>query len=101
MSTVVDPNHRFGTWRFRRSRACSLSPPRLLAMQRSKPNKNHWSECGRAASVSNSYPLGRPHRSVPPFVISTIRCVTLNEYEHEEPRTSLSGAEQLDRKRVV
>ena len=30
-----------------------------------EPNKNHWSECGRAASVANSEALGRPHRSVP------------------------------------
>ena len=29
-----------------------------------QPNKNHWSECGRAISVANSDALGRPHRSV-------------------------------------
>jgi len=28
------------------------------------PNKNHWSECGRATSVANSEALGRPHRSL-------------------------------------
>jgi hypothetical protein len=29
--------------------------------------QNHWSECGRAASVRNSNALRRPHRSVLPF----------------------------------
>ena len=29
------------------------------------------------------------------FVLSMMRCVTLNEYEHEEQRTFLSEAEQL------
>ena len=26
--------------------------------------QNHWSECGRAASIAHSHALGRPHRSV-------------------------------------
>jgi hypothetical protein len=29
--------------------------------------QNYWSECGRATSVADSDPLGRPHRSVLPF----------------------------------
>ena len=32
-----------------------------------RAEQNHWSECGRAASVDNSYALGRPHRSVLPL----------------------------------
>jgi hypothetical protein len=31
------------------------------------PNKNHWSERGRAASVVNADALGRPRRSVLAF----------------------------------
>ncbi len=30
-----------------------------------RAEQNHWSECGRAASVASSRALGRPHRSVP------------------------------------
>jgi hypothetical protein len=30
--------------------------------------QNHWSECGRAASLAKSDALGRPHRSVLAFI---------------------------------
>src|ERR1035437_10253104 len=60
------------TWFFQRLALQVRLPPHLhmrchAAAKNDAAQQNHWSECGRAASVANSEALGRPHRSVLPL----------------------------------
>ena len=54
----------------------SLTDDAITSSER--PNKDHWSECGRAMPVADSGALGCPHRSVP-----VLGRATMLSFKHE------------------